>query len=116
MPATFAAKNGALYPRATLPDNLPLPKAAKMVAVPDFSGCGSWEACNEAAARAGLVAHQQPAAMEPAPAFKVLSASPPPGTFVPEGTTVTIVTQPVKVDPRAYIRPHLSPNLGRLGR
>jgi hypothetical protein len=100
MPATYATKIGGIYPRATLPDNLPLPKSAKMVTVPDFSLCGSWVACNEAATRVGLVAHQQFASMEPGTQFKVLSVSPPLGTAVPEGTVVTIVTQPLKVDPR----------------
>ena len=99
MPATYATKTGTVYPRATLPDNLPLPKAAKMVAVPDFSACGSWVACNEIATRAGLVAQQQFAALEPGTTFKVLSVSPPFGTSVPEGTVVTIVTHPIKVTP-----------------
>jgi hypothetical protein len=96
MPKDYATKMGSDYPRAKLP-TLPLPKAAKMVAVPDFASLKSWVECNEAATRVGLVAQQALATVEPGPAFKVLSVSPPAGTSVPEGSVVTIVTQPTKV-------------------
>jgi PASTA domain len=97
MPALYAQKNGKVYPRATLPDNLPLPKSAKMVDVPDFTGCQSWVACNEVATQAGLVAEQTLASIDPGDQFKVKSVSPPTGTSVPEGTKVEIITQPAKV-------------------
>lgn len=69
-----------------------------MVTVPDFSACESWIACNEAATRAGLTAQQQIATnLQPGMRFTVLGVSPPAGTSVPEGTVVTITTQPAKV-------------------
>ncbi|RWO22126.1 PASTA domain-containing protein [Mesorhizobium sp.] len=96
MPATYAKNIGSAYPRAELPV-LPVPKGGKMVAVPDFAGYKSWVECNEAATRAGLVAQQTLATIEPGDVFRVLSVSPPAGTSVPEGSVVTIVTQPTKV-------------------
>lgn len=98
MPAAYAARRGAIYPSAALPNDLPMPRAARMVSVPDFSQCRSWVACNEAATKTGLVAQQQFAALDPGDAFKVLSVTPPAGTLVPEGTVVTVVTQRTKMD------------------
>jgi hypothetical protein len=83
--------------KATLPDHLPLPKAAKMVEVPDFTGCESWVACNAAAVGVGLTAEESK--VEPGDHFKVLIVTPPTGTAVPEGTKVMIVTQPAKEVP-----------------
>lgn len=114
MPATYAKKNHSVYPRARLPV-LPAPKAGKMVDVPDFTECKTWLACNEVATRAGLVAQQTLATMDPGDQFKVLSVSPPTGTHVTEGAVVTIVTQPAKV----VVTPpdkvfHVHPVLGTL--
>lgn len=117
MPATYAEKIGSVYPRATLPENLPLPQGAKMVMVPDFSACGSWIACNEAATRAGLTAQQQIATnLQPSTGFAVLSVSPPAGTSVPEGTVVTVTTQPTKVlvIPRPWLKDTLLVNKAQI--
>lgn len=97
VPTLFAQDNGTSFPRLTMPDPLPAPKAAtRIVEVPDFATCSSWQACTELATSSGLVAKEQVAALEPAD-FSVLSFTPPKGTPVPEASEVTIVTHPVKV-------------------
>jgi hypothetical protein len=96
-PGVYASDHGKVYPQGKMPDDLPRPKSAKMVDVPDFTGCENWNACTEAATRAGLVPEQILLSTEPGDRFKVLSVSPPTGTSVPEGAVVTIVTQPAKV-------------------
>jgi hypothetical protein len=95
-PAKHAKKIGSDYPKASLPP-LPVPKAAKLVAVPDLSGCQNWGECNAAVVGVGLVAEQVQASVEPGQAFKVLDVSPPAGTSIREGSVVRIVTQPAKV-------------------
>lgn len=95
-PAIYAKNIGTEYPKASLP-SLPVPKAAKMVAVPDLASCKNWGECNQSMANVGLVAEQVQASIEPAEAFRVLNVSPPPGTSVPEGSVVKVVTQPAKV-------------------
>lgn len=97
MPAVFAQSVGTTYPKGVLPQQMPLPKAAAMVAMPDFSACRWWSECEGVAAAAGLVAQQIIAAMPEADKFTILSVSPPPGTSVPTGSAVTIVTQPTKI-------------------
>jgi hypothetical protein len=119
-PAIYAKNNGSDYPKAVLPDPMPKPKGAKMVAVPDFGGCKNWIECNEAATRVGLVPEQVHATIEPGDVFKVLDVSPPAGTSVPEGSVVRIVTQPAKVvvnppDKRAILRGNLAGVLVRGG-
>jgi hypothetical protein len=106
MPATYAVGKGQTYPVGKLPDPLPTPKEGKTVVVPDFSGCESWTACNEMATRVGLIAQQQFANMQPGERFAVVGVLPPKETPVPEGSTVTIITQPVRVDPRLFLRLH----------
>jgi len=106
-PAIHAKNIGSVYPKASLPV-LPVPKAAKLVAVPDLSGCKNWGECNAAVVGVGLVAEQVQASVDPGETFKVLDVSPPAGASVPEGSVVRIVTQPAKVvvnPPVKVIRP-----------
>jgi len=95
-PKIHAANVGEIYPMAELPV-LPLPKAAKMVTVPDLGACKNTDECTKALADVGLIAEQVHASMEPGDSFKVLNVSPPAGTSVPEGCVVHIVTLPAKV-------------------
>ena len=103
MPAEFAATKGRTYPAGVLPENMPLPIAGKMTKVPDLSACTSWGQCNELITRAGLVAQQVIAHIDPS-VFKVLSVSPPANTDVTEGSVITITTQPAKIDPRLVFK------------
>ena len=86
------------YPRATLPENLPKPKAGKMVDVPDFTGCKDWGACHAAASAVGLEPEQ--VRMPDGDQFQVLDVSPPTRRRVPEGTVVRITYQPARVVPQ----------------
>jgi|GEM_PF-2028775 hypothetical protein len=111
-PAIHGTNVGSIYPKAKLPV-LPVPKAAKMVAVPNVLGCKNWDECNQAIVNAGLVAEQAHASIEPGEVFKVLDVSPLAGTNVPEGSVVRIVTQPAKVivsnDSQVFVIGHLFP-------
>lgn len=102
--------------RAKLPENLPKPKAAKMVQVPDFAAeCKSWTDCTEAAKRVHLVPEQSLANMEPGEQFSVLNVAPDPGTTVPEGTVVRIVTRPTIVPPPPpFDKFHFAANIGAI--
>lgn len=100
LPAEFAKDRGSVFPLAEMPTPMPLAIGVKNVEVPDFSACNSWGACQELAARSGLAVTQQDAAV-PAGDFKVLSFAPPEGALVPEGSPVTVITNPVTftIDP-----------------
>ena len=100
MPADFAASKGKTYPSGILPTAMPLPVAGKTATVPDIVNCASWQECNDAITRAGLIAQQTIASNITPSVFKVLSVSPPAGQNVPEGSVVTVTTQPAKVQAR----------------
>jgi len=85
--------------KARLPKDLPKPKKAKMVQVPDFSECKSWNDCTDVAKRAHLAPEQTLADEEPGSQFSVRSVDPPTGTTVLEGQVVTIEILPAKVTP-----------------
>ncbi|MFG3596475.1 PASTA domain-containing protein [Bradyrhizobium sp. RDI18] len=106
-PKIYAKNIGSDYPKASLPA-LPETKGAKLVAVPDLSGCKNWDECNAAVVGVGLVPEQVQASVEPGEAFKVLDVSPSARTSVPEGSVVRIVTQPAKVVVKTF-----DPNLIR---
>lgn len=95
-PAIYATSKGEVYPKAALPI-LPVPKAAKLVTVPDLSACRHWGECSNALTAIGLVPEQVQASIPPGDAFKVIDQTPPNGTSVPEGSVVRVVTQPAKV-------------------
>jgi hypothetical protein len=94
-PRIYAENTDRTYPQAEMPE-LPLPKAAKMTAVPDLMACKSWKECNDALTVRGLVSAQVHATIEPS-VFKVIDVSPMAGTEVPEGSVVRVVTQASKV-------------------
>jgi len=105
MPADFAVAKGKTYPAGVLPDALPTPIAGKMAKVPDVTNCANWQQCNQLITGQGLVAQQFVATNLAPSVFKVLSVSPPGGTDILEGQTVTVTTQPAKVapiDPRIF--------------
>ncbi len=103
-PVEFAKDRNTTFPSAQMPDPMPLAIGVKNVPVPDFAACTNWAACQELATRSGVTATQQEAAVTPAD-FKVLSFTPPAGTMVPEGSPVTVVTNPVRfvIDPKVMI-------------
>jgi hypothetical protein len=104
LPAEFAKDGDTTFPSAEMPDPMPLAIGVKNVPVPNFAACASWGACLELATRSGVTATQQEAAVEPAD-FKVLSFTPPAGTMMPEGSPVTVITNPVRfvIDPNLMI-------------
>jgi hypothetical protein len=109
MPSDYATAAGTAYPKAVMPNPLPMPIAAPTATVPDFATCTSWAACQELAAKAGLTAVQQEAIGVDPRAFGVLSFTPPKDTPVEPGSAVTIVTPPPV--PEALIQPALEGDL-----
>lgn len=94
-PPLFAEARGTTFPKAVMPEPMPVSTAAGTVEVPDFMACPSWAACVELATRTSLVANREEATGITPGAFKVLSITPPKNTRVPEGSAITIVTHPV---------------------
>jgi len=94
MPADLAAEEGTSFGQAALPDPMPVLKAGQTVPVPDVTAKATWTDCQAALVAAGLVPVQQEAPLPPGD-FKVLSVTPPAGTPVPEGSPVTVTTNPV---------------------
>jgi len=56
MPADFAVASGTTFPKAVLPDPMPLAKSGRTVIVPDFAVCTSSVGCAALAAQVGLSA------------------------------------------------------------
>lgn len=101
MPADFDAS----YPAGVLPDPMPVPKEGKPTTVPDLSGCANWQDVSDKITAAHLVPHQLSGDGGYGSAFVIQKITPPPGTPIPEGQTVTVVTKPMIVrfepwDPR----------------
>lgn len=90
LPADFAQAKGTTFPKAELPDPMPIAKSGKTVLVPDFGTCTSWAGCVALAAQTGLSADMHIAEFE---SFAVLDFIPPKNTPVPEGSSVRIVVR-----------------------
>jgi len=92
LPAVLSAQEGTAFGQTVLPDPMPHPKAGlPTVLVPDLSGFRTWTECQAALTTAGLIVVKQED-LAVTTGFRVLSVSPPTGTGVPEGSTVTVTT------------------------
>jgi hypothetical protein len=102
LPADFAKQHGKEFPRGRLPDPLPLAKPqSKLVRVPNFSECRSWDECLHRGADVYLI--QQTLRIEAIDRdFHVLEQSPAPGVEVPGLSPVTIFTAPIQGPPTEW--------------